>query len=313
MLSSRYRRGAFVGTFLSAFAFAQTPSDVLGSPGPVSGELMARPPEAHVSTDARQRQMALENDAIREALQRPLVDFAVADVPLEQALATLLERTKVRNWHVRWQSLTDGGVARDKRISMKLHQSFGWRGLTLLLEEAGGPDAHLAYEAIDGVLVVSTEEDLYRRMEVRVYPIGDLLTGDLARMRQRLAALREKKAYASDTVSASAAAEAHYRAALERIKSVEITSVATDDEQDQQDDRSIGTMMMLTITIITQSVEPDSWIANGGIGTVQAYVDSIVVRNNVNAHRMVTRLLNDLRAADIANADRRLVRGSAQP
>lgn len=298
--------GAILSVFLGLGAFAPAQSGESGGSAP--RETAPRGPDVYVSTDARQRQIAAEDEAIREALNHPLAEFAVSDTPFEQALSLLLERSRVRNWHVRWEPLESGGVARNRKVSIRLRDVAAWRALDLLLGEVASEETRPTYEPVEGVLVVSTDEDLWRhrRMETRVYPIGDLLVGDLVRMRQRLAALREKKPHASDVVSLSAAAEAHYRAAIERMKAMDPNTETTDgDAQDQEEERSVSRMMMATIIVIQQSLEPDSWCANGGTGTVQAYADSIVVRNSVTVHCMVARLLNDLRAADIANADRK--------
>jgi hypothetical protein len=125
-------------------------------------------------------------------------------------------------------------------------------------------------------------------------------------MRQRLAALRERKSDAPDPVSATA--DAHYRAAIERMKAAETDPQAPAEDEEYDDDRRIAPIVA-TMHLVQQSVEPDSWLCNGGLGSMSAFSDSLVVRNNAAVHRMISRLLNDLRAAEIANADRKLGRG----
>lgn len=61
------------------------------------------------------------------------------------------------------------------------------------------------------------------------------------------------------------------------------------------------------------SVKPDTWIVNGGTGTIGAFSDSLVVSNSVRVHRTLSRLLNDLRAAEVENADRKTGRRPARP
>jgi hypothetical protein len=307
----RHRLGVGLFTFLTPALFAQVAGgnsdDQTGHQPPARS---VRSPEVHVCTDAKQRVMAVDDEAIRDALWGRVAEFVVSDVPFDQALRSLLEKSRVRNWHVRWEPLINEGVAREKRISVNVRDTYVWRALDLLLGEVSGTDVRLAYEPVDGVLIVSTDADLYRRMDTRVYPIGDLITGDIARMRQRLAVLEQKAARAPDPLSASA--EVHYRAAIERMKAAERNPIE-EDEQQNEDDEYGHLPMQWTITLIQQSVEPDTWVTNGGTGTIQAYFDSIVGRNNVTIHRALSRLLNDLRAAEIANAERKKGSDAARP
>jgi hypothetical protein len=306
MLSSRRCRGAFVAGLLVAEVCGQTSQPVLRSSA-ASAENATQPTQAFVTTDSHAERFARENDAIWAGLRGPLRGFEFKDLPLDQAIDTILNQSPIRNWHVRWQVLVDQGIARDKPITAKLRDSTIQRAIELILEEAGGADIRMAYEPIDGVLIVSTEEDVYRRLESRVYPIGDLITGDLARMRQRLAALRGKSEHAPDPISA----DAHFRAAIERMKAAEAKPGTGDDSDDDDDRRS--SPLIATINLIQNSIEPDAWTVNGGTGTIGAFSDSLVVRNNVRVHRTLSRLLNDLRAAEVANADRKQTGGSGRP
>ena len=49
------------------------------------------------------------------------------------------------------------------------------------------------------------------------------------------------------------------------------------------------------LDLITDTVEPDSWIVNGGIGTIRFINDRIVARNHSRAHAQTDRFLAELR------------------
>lgn len=49
------------------------------------------------------------------------------------------------------------------------------------------------------------------------------------------------------------------------------------------------------LNVITDSAEPDSWMVNGGIGTIRFINDRLVARNYTDAHIQIERLLTELR------------------
>ena len=300
MLPSRHCLGVIVASLLAVVALAQS-SQVGQSGGGAatgSGQNVAA---AHITTDPQVERFAVENDAIWSALRGPLRPLNINDMPLDQAIETILDQSPIRNRHVRWQVLIDQGVPRDKPITAKLRDSTLQRALELVLDEAGGADLRLEFEPVDGVLTISTGEDLCRRLEVRVYPIGDLISGDLTLMRKRLATVREKPAGISDVASL---AETHRRAAMDRMSAAAAVSRPADEQRGETESWQ-EEAVAATITLIHGSIEPDSWIENGGVGSIRGFADSLVIRNYPRAHRAVSRLLNDLRAAEIANSDRK--------
>src|SRR5262245_27404048 len=168
MLPSRLCRGAIVTNLIAAGVLAQSSQPAFRAPS--AGEEDAiRPGSVHVIYDADARRFAKENDAIWTELHRPLREFGFEDLPLDQAISALTLGSSIRNVHVRWQVLVDAGLARDKPITARLRETTIKRALELVLDEAGGADIRLSCEPMDGVLIISTEEDLYRRMDVRVY------------------------------------------------------------------------------------------------------------------------------------------------
>ncbi|MFQ5806316.1 MAG: hypothetical protein ACE5I3_07695, partial [Phycisphaerae bacterium] len=126
---------------------------------------------------------------------------------------------------------------------------------------AGGPDLKLAYRASGELLIVSTAEDLGREMVTIVYDVSDLLTHI-----PRFADARRV-----DPTGLGGAG-------LHRQGGQQSTD---ERERNQDDDADIQKL----VELIIQTVEPDSWTDNGGLGTIQAFRNVLVVWNNIRVHQ----------------------------
>jgi len=97
--------------------------------------------------------------------------------PLESVIGYLRETTGA-NIFVNWPALIDGaGIEQDLPISLTLNNVPAEKALELVLQQAssGGFGDPIAYSIIDGVVTISTVEDLKRSTDLRVYDIRDLL------------------------------------------------------------------------------------------------------------------------------------------
>ncbi|HMQ16396.1 MAG TPA: permease prefix domain 1-containing protein [Phycisphaerae bacterium] len=115
----------------------------------------------------------------------------------------------------------------------------------------------LYFDYIDNVLVIGPAERT--RLVVRAYDVRDLLD------------------------DAGAAPPAASRA-------------ESPDEQDQALESDTPEVRRL-LGLVTDTVYPDTWENNGGMGTIRAFRKAIVVRNHAWVHREVRDLLEQLRAA----------------
>jgi hypothetical protein len=58
-----------------------------------------------------------------------------------------------------------------------------------------------------------------------------------------------------------------------------------DDDDDRGRDQDDNADIEELIALIVQTVEPDSWADNGGLGTIQPFRNLLVVRNNILVHQ----------------------------
>ncbi len=200
-------------------------------------------------------------------------EVAFEEAPLDQVMDWLGTTTPMQI-NLRWQVLEDAGIERDKPITMNFSGLRFSQVLWLILKEAGGPDLNLAYRASGRVLTISTEEDLGKEMVVRVYDVSDLL----------VRAPRFRNAPQLDLAQAGGQGGQGGGGGQNIFGGAGGGSSQDDDDSRGGRDSDNDDINEL-IELIVQTVEPDSWTDNGGLGTIQSFRNLLVVRNNILVHQ----------------------------
>jgi hypothetical protein len=228
---------------VNAFLFARNSRLVCRDVERLLRALQAAPPGGHVLATPEPMVPALDKQ-IEDALQRVAPEVAHDRTPLYAALDALLKPLGA-SVHTYWQVLEDAGIERDTPVWVRVENLPVGRVLRLILDEVG-LDVALGFEIRDGVLLVSTREDLDRGVETYVHRIDDLL-GAFGRGRPDMPSQPE--------------------AVAEELAGV-----------------------------ILETVVPDSWAINGGLGTLEVLGSSLVVQNSPRVGREVEEFLRALRA-----------------
>lgn len=219
------------------------------------------------------------NEGTMALLNQRIPEVSFEDLPLDQVIEWLQGYTGM-NVNVRWQTLIDQGVARDKPITLKVKGLRLSQVLWMIMNEAGGADIKLAYRATGKLLILSTEEDLGKEMLVRVYEVADLLTRvpdfrnapqiDLQNSQQGGGGGAGGGGGGSIFSGGSGGG-----------------GQGEDDQQNQQQGQpgQVDPEMTILLNLIQSTIQPDTWVVNGGPGTIQAWRTQIVVRNNIRVHQ----------------------------
>jgi hypothetical protein len=120
-----------------------------------------------------------ENLALRRALAGATVTLQADALGLEKCLKVLGEQAHV-NMFVNWQALATVNVERNTPVTLNVVEVNAEKALKVILAQAGGANATLGYTADEGVLTVSTKEDLSsaKYQVVKVFDVRDLLATD---------------------------------------------------------------------------------------------------------------------------------------
>lgn len=225
--------------------------------------------------------VAAENRAIEQALQKEVGSLRFENTPLERILDSMRGLLGV-NMHIFWTALEDAGVPKDRPVTLRLDKTRAGRALQLVLADAGGGEVALAYEVRAGVLEIATREQLDKELIVRVYNIRDLLTAAEA-WERKLAEFEARRAGASGQVTPTPSSE------------VRVATDAVPGERVWGRDRE-----ELLRMVLQDHVAPDSWRANGGSGSVSCFNGVLIVCQPPAVHRQVEDLLNALLRAGAA-------------
>jgi hypothetical protein len=241
-----YLAGAFVGMAMGSVGCSQPTSHL--SPVEIGG-----------------RRYLAENAAVWTKVQQTIVDADFEDVGLEEAVTSLGDRYDV-NILVNWDALEMAAIERDAPVNIRLKQVSLAVVLDAILGQVGAGECELGYEAMRGVLTVSSREDLSLYHSTRAYHVGRLLAKEHS-------LLRYGKLQGLGFCNWSP-------------PEYSMADIARFDGPDA--------LLMLIVNVI----DPDSWQINGGkVGTIWAYGDVLVVSHVRSAHLEIEKLLAFLRTA----------------
>lgn len=213
------------------------------------------------------------------ARQRANVDFH--GTPLGDVLAWIGDVANV-NMDVQWQALEQNFIDRNMPINLRLNDQVDLRVVLERTLAQLGTDASTRpqYAVQDGILTISTREQLAASPVMHVYDIGDLLvdvphfdnapTFDLDKQIER----RQDKnnglkasLFGGDDVEKYDRGRDQREQLLERIRD-----------------------------ILTTTIEPSSWQVNGGeVGSIQALNSNLIITATAKNHRDISNLLSKLR------------------
>ncbi len=116
------------------------------------------------------------NRVTRAKLEEPMKEITADNLGLEKVINHLHDSTGAV-FDVNWKELATAGIKQDTPVTLDLRDIPLRKALTTILAEVGHGTANLAYTVDDGIIVISTRDDLTsaKYQVVRVYDIRDLI------------------------------------------------------------------------------------------------------------------------------------------
>lgn len=144
-----------------------------------------------LGADDRSPATRMLDDAVRKKLATPIPAVTHAKAPLDEVLDSWAAAADV-NLHVQWRALEAAGINEDAPITINLRGVPAEQVLRRVLEDVGGGNIKLEYRVDEGVVDVSTAEEMARYRVTRVYDVRDLLDASLAQDRELHGAAAEQ-------------------------------------------------------------------------------------------------------------------------
>ncbi len=213
-----------------------------------------------------------------QKLDENFKEISADQLGLERVLDFLRDNTGT-NMLVNWKALGDAGVDRNAPISVKLRDVPFRRVLSQVLASVGGT-ANLDFAVEDGIIVISTKDDLAASSPPKVvtYDISDLLVQPDNKTPPNL----DLSAVASSSSSTGGGGG---------------TSIFNNNTTTNNDPAKATQDIVQSIEKAIQStVAPESWITNGGsVGSIQEFSNVLLIRQSIENHRQIDAILNQLR------------------
>lgn len=218
-----------------------------------------------------------------QLLNQRVPEVRFQETPLESIMDWLADYTKL-NISVRWQTMSDAGVSRDKPISIQARNLRLSQLLWMIMNEAGGADVKLAYRASGNLLILSTAEDLGRELVTKVYDVSDLLAEIPSAWRQ--SGFNVTQGLGQGTAGGGGGGGGMFSQGQQQQQQQQ--------GQNQQNAQGqVDPKLQALADVIQQTVEPDSWEINGGSGTIVPFEKALIVRNTILVHQLINGYLTE--------------------
>jgi len=132
------------------------------------------PQLSHYRTGGLAGDESPENRAVWKKIQETRMPFDFNNNSFEQVKGYLENVTNL-NIYVDWKALSNSGVERNAPINLKLQDVPVSAALDRILEQLGDGDQRPRYDVQNGILMISSDEAMRKRVVLRVYDIRDLL------------------------------------------------------------------------------------------------------------------------------------------
>lgn len=129
--------------------------------------------------DDRPAQAGADDPATQAMLDRALPEVTFDGVGLSDVIDFLRDLTNA-NIFVNWRALEGAGIDRNAPVNLRLRQVKFSKALQLILDGVGGDEVRLGYTVDDGVITISTDEDLGQNTLTRVYDVRDIADAKVA-------------------------------------------------------------------------------------------------------------------------------------
>ncbi len=221
-------------------------------------------------------QTARANRAPSRALDRPLPEVRFNASSLSDVIDFLADASGA-NFAVDWKALDAVHVAKDAQITLKMSGNVPLRKvLTLVLKQAAA-DAPLTYYVDDGVIQVTSQEAEDKDLISKTYEIQDLLfqPGDYSQAPQ----LDLQNASQGQSAGGGGGGGGGGGQSNSLFTSTQQqSSQAAGTPKDRADE---------IIKLITDTVKPELWQANGGTATISYFRGMLIVNAPRSIHEML--------------------------
>ena len=245
------------------------------------------------ATVAAERNASAADRAVVAQLDRPLPTVQFDAVNFTDVI-DFLRDVSGANIFVNWKALEAAGIDRNTPVSASLRNVKFSKALTTILSSVGGGQTPLGYTVDEGVITISTAEDLSKNVVVRVYDIRDLIVNIPDFTNAPQFNLGQQSNSGGGGGSNSALGQGGGGGGGINVTNQLFNGTGQTTTQNQGPTRQD---LVDSITkLIEDTVATDTWKDNGGsVGALRELEGQLIVTQTPENHRQLLNLLEQLR------------------
>lgn len=223
------------------------------------------------------------NRRVRAVLNSPSPKLDFTEIAFDDVVKFIVNVSGV-NVFVKWSALNAVGIDKSTPVNVHLAGVTYKKALDVILDDVGGMN-ELGYVVDNGVITISTKDDLsgaaYRRTQV--YDIRDLIVRVPNFIAPRIELSGATTGTEGDTDSGDGG----------------LFGGDDDDEGDRAEEGTPSKAELINriMTLITTTIDPNSWAPVGEVGSIQELGGQLVVTQTDENHTALLDLINKLREA----------------
>ncbi|HWL94436.1 MAG TPA: hypothetical protein VNT79_12970 [Phycisphaerae bacterium] len=232
---------------------------------------------------------------VRAKLQRPAPELNFDGKSFEDVVEQLRTATDL-NIIPNWSALEALGIEKDFEVNLKLKNVRYDQALELILDEVAQGESELEFEIDEGIVRISTKEDLARRHLTVVYNIQDLLitVPTFRGRRPNLDQIGQNQQQGG--IGGGRFIQGGGQGGQGGQQGGIFGGGGGQDQDD--DDLEQADPMEPIIQLIQDTIDPESWREAGGVtGAISSLQQQLIVTQTSTAHTELRNLLTELRAA----------------
>lgn len=229
------------------------------------------------------------------------------DMPLDSVVEWLLDQQAGVNVVVAWRALEAVGIDRDVPISLRMRNVTVAQVLNEALDQIGD-GIELRYRGSGNTLKISTRDEFNRKLYVRVYDVSDLIftvpdfkgpsvdlgggeggagTGGGMSGGMSGGMMGGGMSGGMGGMSGGMGGGMMGGGMMGGSGSQNPFSGGDSEDEDDTEEKSLEERMDEIVVLIRETIEPESWVENGGRNSVRAYKRSIIVRAPIEIHELI--------------------------
>ena len=236
--------------------------------------------------------------AVRRKLKETAQEIKFDGIAFEQVIDYLRDLTGL-NIVVSWTTMEFADIEREAEVSLKLQNVKIEKALDLILDHVGGGETELAYEIDDGVITISTKEDLSRKTRTQVYNVEDLLhrVPEFRGRQINLDQIGQNQGGGGGGGGGGGAGGFGGLGGGQGGGGGGLFGGGGGGGGDLEDEGDEDPLQRL-LELIQATIDPESWRETGGnVGSIQTLNNQVIVTQTSTAHTQLRDLLKQLRQA----------------